>query len=248
MRSLRPLSLAVGLLLLGGVFGPLAATLPARAASTTIEITDVYNPVAQADEWFQLYNMSKGSLTLTGWSVCTSTTCVSLPTTTIESFSLAKFKASALTGWPAKGMDGANEMLGIKDQAGKPVDALNWGIPVTTWKNYEAFKDMLWNPGIKAPDPNANQSFFRMALASDNDKPTDWLSNVKGQTGGPAATATPAAAPTSGPLTNTVIPPKTVTKNPTTGGEFPFLLALGLLGALAGIRYFRRGTTPSRNS
>ena len=243
MRSLRPLSLAVGLLLVGGIFGPLAAT-PARAASTTIEITDVYNPVAVADEWFQLYNMSKGSLTLTGWSVCTSTACVSLPTTTIESFSLAKFKASALTGWPAKGMDGANDLLGLKDQSGKPIDSLNWGVPDSKWTNYEAFKDMLWNPGIKAPDATANQSFFRMALASDNDKVTDWLSNVKGQTTG-AATATPAPAATAGPLTNTTTP--TPTKNPQTGGEFPFVLALGLLGALVGIRYFRRGATSPRN-
>jgi len=238
------LALGLALSLFSGVVSLLIVP-PARAASTTVEITDVYNAVNASDEWFQLYNMTKGALTLTGWSVCTSGTCVTLPTTTVESFSLAKFKASALTGWPSKGLDGANDMLGIKDDSGKPVDSLNWGTPSNSWKNYESFKDMLWNPGIKAPDAAANQSFFRMAIGKDTDQVSDWLttaSKVPGAQPTAAASTTPrtTSTPTSPIGTTTTTPSKT----PTTGGEFPVLLALGLIVAVLGIRYFRRGFSP----
>jgi hypothetical protein len=221
----------------------LFSVAPARAASSTVEVTDVYNAVNPSDEWFQLYNMTKGALTLTGWSVCTSGACLALPTTTIESFSLAKFKASALTGWPSKGLDGASDMLGIKDDSGKPVDSLNWGTPSNSWKNYESFKDMLWNPGVKSPDAAANQSFFRMAIGKDTDQVSDWLTTASkppGQTSTatPAPGTTPRATATPGsPIGTTTTPSKT----PTTGGEFPVLLALGLIVAVLGIRYFRRG-------
>ena len=241
------MSVALGLALLSGLLS-LLVTVPAFAESTTIEITDVYNAVNPSDEWFQLYNMTKGPITLTGWSVCTSTTCLTLPTTTIESFSLAKFKASSLSAWPATGLDGANDMLGIKDDSGKPIDTLNWGTPSSTWKNYETFKDMLWNPGIKAPDANANQSFFRMAIGKDTDKTTDWLTTSSPVPGGkPAATATaaPAATAGGGGTGNGQIVTQTT---PKTGGEFPIILALGLILTVLGIRYFRRGLTPQKES
>jgi len=224
------MSLALALVLFSGMLS-LLASAPARAESTTIEITDVYNAVNPSEEWFQLYNMTKSSLTLTDWSICTSTTCITLPTMTIDSFNLAKIKASSLSNWPAKGLDGANDMLGLKDNNGKPIDSLNWGTPSSSWKNYEAFQTMLWNPGIKTPDPNANQSFFRMAIGHDTDSPTDWLTTAQKL---PGSTAQPTATPTS------PIQPLTTPPAPKTGGEFPVLLALGLLGGLFAIRYLRR--------
>jgi hypothetical protein len=254
VRSLQRTTIALGLLLLSGMLA-LVGGAPARAESTTIEITDVYNSVSPADEWFQLYNMTKSSITLTGWSVCTSTDCLSLPTMTIDSFNLAKVKASSLTGWPAKGLDGANDMVGIKDQSGAAVDSMNWGAPNTAWKNYADFKAMLWDPGIKAPDPAANQSFFRMAIGKDSDKATDWLTTAsKAQapaatpapgTPAPSATGTPAAG--AGGTGGTIKPNTQPTKNPATGGEFPVLLALGLIAGVFLIRYFRRGLTPQKD-
>ena len=250
MRSLQRLSVALGLMLLSGMLS-LLIVAPARAASSTVEITDVFNAVNPSDEWFQLYNMTKGPITLTGWSVCTGDTCLTLPTTTIESYSLAKMKASSLTGWPAKGLDGANDMLGIKDDKGTVVDSLNWGTPNTSWKNYAGFKDVLWSPGIKATDPTANQSFFRTSIAQgkDTDKAADWLVTVSKASG--TAAPTPTAAPTAtgggstGPVTQTTPTPTTA---PKTGGEFPVLLALGLIAVVLTIRYFRRGLTPQKDS
>jgi hypothetical protein len=255
VRSLQRTSVALALafVLLGSLVS-LAVSPSARAESTTIEITDVYNAITPADEWFQLYNMTKGQLTLTGWSVCTSEACITLPTTTIESFSLAKIKASSLTGWPAKGLDGANDMLGIKDQSGKPIDSVNWGAPVSTWKNYEAFREMLWNPGVKAPSPTSNQSFFRMAIGKDADKPADWLTTASPPTGGqptavPATTVpgqpTAVPAPTRTPLTDTKGGTSTIDK---TGGEFPVALALGLIVAVFAVRYFRRSMVPQKET
>jgi hypothetical protein len=241
---MRTLSLAAGLLLLGAAVGPFASQ-PAQAASQTIIISDVYNALTPADEWVQLYNLSKSAVTLTGWSLCTSGACVSLPTTTIESYSLAKFKASGLTGWPAKGLDGSNDLVGLKDNNGKAIDSINWGTPSSEWKNYTAFKDMVWNPGVKPPDVSANQSYFRASLGSDNDKPTDWLALTKGGGTTPAPTVAPGVTPTI--VINQATPTPTPTANPRTGGEFPFMLAVGLIGALLGIRYFRRGMTTSRN-
>ena len=70
VRSLQRLSVALGLMLLSGMLS-LLIVAPARAASSTVEITDVFNAVNPSDEWFQLYNMTKGPITLTGSSVCT---------------------------------------------------------------------------------------------------------------------------------------------------------------------------------
>jgi len=229
---------------------------PARAQATTIEITDVYNSVNAGDEWFQLYNMTKASITLQGWNVCSSSTCVPLPTMTIDSFNLAKIKNSSLAGWPATGFDGANDMLGLKDDAGHPVDTLNWGTPSPSWKNYATFKDMLWTPGIKAPDASANQSFFRMAIGKDTDQPTDWLTTASKVQGAPPPAAAPTTAPAAAATPVATAPPiQTNTqpntqptpqpqKNPQTGGEFPAFLALGLIVAVFLIRYFRRGLVP----
>ncbi|MGI8589148.1 MAG: hypothetical protein ACR2M0_15900 [Chloroflexia bacterium] len=266
MRSLR-ISLALGLVLLAGMFSLLPMS-PVRAATTTVEITDVNNTVNPSEEWFNLYNETKSPITLTGWSVCTSSACIGLPTTTIEPFTTSKFKASGLTGWPQNGLDGANDMLGIKDQNGLAFDCLNWGTPSSSWKNYEAFKGMLWNLGITPRDATANQTFFRASLGKDTDKPSDWFTTAGPSLGpkpGTTATTAPAVNPTavsvtpatpasgvpvkpatptpSSPIQSTTTP----TKNPQTGGEFPVYLALGLIAAVFAIRYFRRGVTTQKH-
>src|SRR3954453_17661921 len=137
------------------IFG--ARTIVFAAPSTSIEITDVYNAVTTGDEWFQLYNMTKSAVTLDGWKVCNSDTCAAIPTTKIDPFSLAKIKATSVSGWPDKGLNGSADLLGLLDDKGSAVDSMNWGTPDPNWKNYNTFKDMLWNPGIKAPDANSNQ-------------------------------------------------------------------------------------------
>ncbi|HMA37032.1 MAG TPA: lamin tail domain-containing protein [Chloroflexia bacterium] len=185
----RRISVLLVLLLFGAsaayvwlVYGPvllnrggLASSSPVPGAATTVEITDVYNAVNPADEWFQLYNMTHSDLTLAGWQICPRATCVALPTTTIPAFSLAKFQASALPGWPAAGLDGARDMLGLKDDQGRPVDCLNWGAPSATWANAGTFQSMLWPAGIPPPNPGTNQAFSRQAIGYDTNQPSDWL-------------------------------------------------------------------------
>jgi len=241
--------IVTGLLLLSGLLSLLAAA-PAAAGSTTIEITDVFNATTVADEYFQLYNATKDRASLSGYSICTSDVCMKLPAISIEPYSLAKIKASTLNDWPKTGLNGGNDMLGLLTPDGKtPVDSVNWGTPNTAWKNYTLFKDMLWNPGVKAPDATSNQSFFRVQISNDTDKPSDWLATA---TSAAAATAVPTtgakatAAATPG-ATKTPTPPVQANTNPTTGGEFPFLVTLMLVLAVVGVRYFRlRRTSPNR--
>lgn len=239
--------IVIGLLLLSGLLSLLAAA-PAAAGSTTIEITDVFNATTVADEYFQLYNATKDRASLSGYAICTSNqSCSKLPAISIEPYSLAKIKASTLSDWPKTGLDGANDMLGLLNPDGKtPVDSVNWGTPNTAWKNYTLFKDMLWNPGVKAPDASANQSFFRVQISNDTDKPSDWLATA---TSGTPATAvptpkpgTPAATPA---VTKTPTAPVQANTNPPTGGEFPFLVTVALVLAVLGVRYFRVRRSPT---
>jgi hypothetical protein len=233
-----------GLLLSSGLLSLLAAA-PAAAGSTTIEITDVFNATAVADEYFQLYNATKDRASLSGYSICTSNqTCMKLPTMSIETYSLATIKASTLSDWPKTGLDGTNDMLGLLNPDGKtPVDSVNWGTPNTSWKNYTLFKDMLWNPGVKAPDPTANQSFFRVQISNDTDKPSDWLATA---TSAAPATPVPTAKPGTTPSpTKTPTAPVQANTNPKTGGEFPFLVTVALVLAVLGVRYFRLRRSPT---
>ena len=240
-----------GLLLLGGIFGLLGAR-PAVAGSTTIEITDVFNSVSAGDEWFQLYNETNEAKTLDGFQICTSSTCLTLPSTRIEPFALQKFTASKLTGWPAAGLDGASDMLGLLDASGKAVDSVNWGAVSKLWKNYSLFGAMLFDPGVNAPDPTANESFFRIQISNDTDKASDWMATSTPATGGTPVT-TPSSGTTPKPTT-TIAPAPTTTptgngtggKIPQTGGEFPLLITVALILAVIALRYFRMHRGPSR--
>jgi hypothetical protein len=237
-----------GLLLLSGLFSLMTAA-PAAAGSTTIEITDVFNATTVADEYFQLYNATKDRVSLSGYAICTSgQPCIRLPAMSIEPYSLAKIKASTLADWPKTGLDGTNDMLGLLNPDGKtPVDSVNWGTPNTAWKNYALFKDMLWNPGVKAPDPSANQSFFRVQISNDTDKPSDWLATATTAAQPTAvATAKPGTTPAATPAaTKTPTAPVQANTNPKTGGEFPFLVTVALVLAVLGVRYFRLRRSPS---
>jgi len=239
-----------GLLLLSGLLS-LLGTSVAYAGTTTVEITDVYNALTASDEWFQLYNATDKTIGLNGYQVCTSTTCVAVPTGTIDPFSLKKIFAKNITTWPKTGLDGAADMLGLLGADGKPVDSVNWGTPNPAWKNYTTFKDMLFNPGVTPRDPKSNQSFFRAQISNDTDRASDWLSTVPTDTGGTTPAATATSAPSSGgtatPTKTPTSAPVQATTNPKTGGEFPLFLTVVLIVAVLGVRYFRlRRSSPVR--
>src|SRR3954447_25845628 len=87
VRNVSRSVFVTGLLLLSGLLS-LLGTSVAYAGTTTVEITDVYNALNASDEWFQLYNATDKTIGLNGYQVCTSTTCVAVPTGTIDPFSL----------------------------------------------------------------------------------------------------------------------------------------------------------------
>jgi hypothetical protein len=241
-----------GLLLLSGLLSLLAAAPAASAVSTTVQITDVFDARNGADEWFQLYNSTDAALTLTDYQICPgNSTCIKIPTTTVERFTVVRIFANKLTGWPATGLNGANDMLGLLDAGGKPIDSVNWGTPNPQWRNYTAFKDMLFNPGITPPAPTGVQSFFRVAPGVDTDAVKDWLATTVSAETTPTAvttgttaarTATPGtrATPTRTPSTGA-----TVNQTPTTGGEFPFLVTVALILAVLAVRYMRTRRSPA---
>jgi hypothetical protein len=244
-----------GLLLLSGLIGLLAAVPPVLAAAPPVQIIQVVDGRAVADESFQLYNNSNRTVTLDGYQICPgNSACIAIPTTSVEAFRWVEIAASRLTGWPASGLNGANEMLGLLDPTGKAMDAVNWGTPNPSWRNYAAFRDMLYNPGITPPAPTGKQSFFRVAPGLDNETVRDWLatplSNGAEVTATPATPAATTRTATPRPATTPARTPTpggaTVDTTPTTGGEFPFLVTVALVVAVLAVRYLRlrRGTSP----
>ena len=252
MRKMYRSVFVAGLLLLSGLMSLLAAVPTVFAAAPPVQIIQVVDGRTVADESFQLYNNSNRAVTLDGYQICPSnTTCIAIPTASVEAFRWVEIAASKLTGWPSGGLNGANDMLGLLDKDGKALDAVNWGTPNPSWKNYTAFKDMLYNPGITPPAPTGKQSFFRVAPGLDNETVRDWLATplsngaeISPTPGTPARTATPSAraTPTRTPTTGG----GTVNTTPTTGGEFPFLVTVALVIAVLGVRYMRlrRGPSP----
>jgi hypothetical protein len=245
-----------GLLLFSGLLSLLAAAPAAFAVSTTVQITDVFDSRTAGEEWFQLYNSTDKALTLTDYQICPSNVaCIKIPTTTVERFTVVRVFANKLTGWPATGLNSANDMLGLLDPSGKAIDSVNWGTPNPQWKNYTAFKDMLFNPGIVPPAPTGTQSFFRVAPGVDTDAAKDWLATAVSVETTPTVgasttrTATPATPGTKATPTRTPTGTGGVTASttPTTGGEFPFLVTVALVLAVLAVRYMRlRRSTTSR--
>jgi hypothetical protein len=133
---------------------------------------------------------------------------------------------------------------------------VNWGTPNPSWRNYTAFKDMLYNPGITPPAPTGKQSFFRVAPGLDNETVRDWLATPLSNgvevtaTPAPAGTRTATPRPSTGatPTRTPAVGTNTTGGStvPTTGGEFPFLITVALVVAVLAVRYMRlrRGTSP----
>lgn len=247
MRNVYRSVFVAGLLLLSGLMSLLAAVPTVFAAAPPVQIIQVVDGRTVADESFQLYNNSNKTVTLDGYQICPSnSTCIAIPTTSVEQFRWVEIAANKLTGWPTAGLNGANDMLGLLDPSGQALDAVNWGTPNPSWKNYATFKDMLYNPGITPPAPTGKQSFFRVAPGLDNETVRDWLATPLSNgaevtaTAAPAArTATPrpGATPTRTPAVGTNTTGGSTV--PTTGGEFPFLITVALVVAVLGVRYLR---------
>jgi len=258
VRNIYRSGFVAGLLLISGLMSLLAVAPVGAATAPAVQIIQVVDARTVAEESFQLYNNTGKSATLDGYQICPGTaTCIKVPTTTVDAFRFVEISASKLTGWPASGLNGTADMLGLLGPDGKPMDAVNWGTPDPAWKNYPAFKDLLYNPGITPPSPGGKQNFFRTAPGLDNRTVKDWLAiSLSGgpettPTAGPKATGTAAPAATAvRTATRTPVAGSggaTVNQTPTTGGEFPFFITVALVLAVLVVRYMRvRRSSPSR--
>jgi endonuclease G len=174
----------------------------ARAASSTIVISEVDadTPLANVDtanEWFELRNVSAGTLTLSNWSITDNTSSDPIPTVTLgpgghvivaataAGFSSEHpgFTGTVLTVADASignGLANGGDLLILRDGNGVAVDGLSWGSNTT-----------VLNPsaGIDSSS-NTNQR----TAAVDTDTNADWTRAAETPNGSTnATTSTPPA-------------------------------------------------------
>jgi endonuclease G, mitochondrial len=217
-----------------------------RAASSTIVISEVdadtpAGGTDTANEWFELQNVSAGSITLTNWTITDNVTNDTIPTITIGpgghvivAATTAGFAAEhpGFTGTVLTIADGAignglangGDLLILRDSGGVAVDGLSWGTNTT-----------VLNPsaGIDSAS-NTNQ---RNAAGADTDTAADWTrapESPNGNTNFPPASTNPTGMGAAKPATllagdQTLI---TVTVTP---GSNPTSTGLGVSGNLSSI-------------
>lgn len=158
-------------------------SLPVRAAASTIVISEVDadTPLAGTDtanEWFELQNISAGSVTLTNWTITDNVSSDPIPTVTlgpgghvIVAATAAGFASEhpGFTGTVLTIADGTignqlangGDALILKDANGAAVDGLSWGANTT-----------VLNPAAGIDTSiNTNQ---RNAAGTDTDTAADW--------------------------------------------------------------------------
>lgn len=219
---------------------------PVRAASSTIVISEVDadTPLAGTDtanEWFELQNVSEGSVTLTNWTITDNVSSDTIPTVTlgpgghvIVAATAAGFASEhpGFTGTILTIADGAignqlangGDALILKDSNGAVVDGLSWGTNTT-----------VLNPsaGIDSPT-NTNQ---RNAVGTDTDTAADWTRATETPNGNTNASPTPTnptGVGTANP--NTLLAGyQTLISVTVTPGSNPVSTGLSVLGDLSSI-------------
>ncbi len=67
------------------------------------------------------------------------------------------------------GLSNTKDMLILKDPAGNIVDQMNWGVPDTSWPNYNSG---VWKPGVV--NIAMGHELARVPSGFDSDQPSDW--------------------------------------------------------------------------
>lgn len=197
--------------------------ITARAAvSTTIVISEVdadppLSGTDTANEWFELQNVSAGTITLTNWTITDNTSSDTIPTVTlgpggyvIVAGTTSGF-ASEHTGFSGtvlaiadgaigNGLANGGDRLILKDANGVEIDGVSWGTNTTVLNPA---------PGVDSSS-NTNQ---RNANGTDTDAAGDWSRIAQTPNGNTnASVGTPTPTPT---LTPTPTPTATPTPTPT---------------------------------
>lgn len=184
-----------------------------RAVSSTIVISEVDadTPAAGTDtanEWFELQNVSAGSVTLTNWTITDNVSSDTIPTITIgpgghvivvattAGFAAEHpgFTGTVLTiadGSIGNGLANGGDLLILRDSSGVAVDGLSWGTNTT----------VLNPPAAVDSSSNTNQ---RNAAGTDTDRAADWTratESPNGNTNFPPASTNPTGVGTAKPTT-----------------------------------------------
>src|SRR3989441_8573539 len=230
----------------------------ASTVSTAIVISEVDadTPLAGTDtanEWFELQNISSGSVTLTNWTITDNNSSDTIPTVTLgpgghvivaataAGFSNEHpgFSGTVLTiadGAIGNGLANGGDALVLKDSSAVVIDGLSWGSNTS-----------VLNPSAGADSPtNTNQ---RNAAGTDTDTASDWTRAAEtpnGNTSGSGSTnpsGVGAANPSAVPAGNSTL--LTVNVTPGTSPTSTGITVTGDLSTIGGSatqQFFDDGT------
>ena len=138
------------------------------------------------NEWVELYNPSDEAVNLYDWQICNHESCLTiLDNVSIPSLGFAVVSQNSNTWnyWDipsevikisnASGtmeMDNDADMLMLKNYNGSITDQMNWGIPTSTWPNYNS---NVWDPG--AIDVAEGHLLGRSPTGVDTNTAADWV-------------------------------------------------------------------------
>jgi len=203
-------------------FAPIIPSVLAASNTIVISEVDADPPLAGTDtanEWFELQNVSAGTITLTNWTITDNTSSDTIPTVTLGAggrviiAGTAAGFASEHSGFIGtvlaiadnaigNGLANGGDRLILKDGNGVEVDAVSWGTNITVLNPA---------PGVDGSG-NTNQ---RNAAGTDTDTAADWsraAETPNGNTNAPTGTPTPTPTP---------IPTATPTPTPTPASTSP---------------------------
>lgn len=179
---LNPILLLPLILVAAGYY--IISPSPSKAVSTTILITEVeadpkLSGVDDANEWFELKNVSASAITLSGWTITDNTSSDTIPAITLGPGQCVIVAATAsgfqsehhnnnhqvlavADGEIGNGLNNTGDRLILKDNNGTAVDCVSWGSDTT-----------CFSPAVSAPSDNTDQTIQRTS-DTDTDTKNDW--------------------------------------------------------------------------
>jgi hypothetical protein len=195
LTRLRTFLTVCCLLLLPGLAGLilLSPAAPARAASTTLVINEVFNsntsnPPGAQNEYIEVMNVSTSQIIDTGlYYVYNKNGRDLLPSISLQPGGIAVIPATSLPGQDIGqgtvinsvniGLDSTADYVGlaISIPTDTAIDAVNWGTLNPNWFGYNLFNlQFITDGAVPIPVPDTGRSLQRFPDGVDRDSVTDW--------------------------------------------------------------------------